>query len=53
MPSKIMLMRESRSARSNGYSSMKPLPPAICSASLMFCQTASVPKILQHAPSSA
>ncbi len=52
MPSKIMLMRESRSAFSYGYSSMKPLPPAIWRASLMLDQTVSVPKILQQAPSS-
>ena len=35
VPSKIMLIRESRSAFSYGYSSMKPLPPAIWSASLI------------------
>ncbi len=52
VPSKIMLMRESRSARSYGYSSMKPFPPAIWSASLIVRQALSVPKILQQAPSS-
>ncbi len=52
VPSKIMLIRLSRSARPYGYSFMKPLPPAICRPSLMFCQSTSVPNTLQHAPSS-
>src|SRR5678815_1027915 len=49
VPSKIMFTRESRRARSYGYSSMKPLPPAICSESLITFQTVSVPKTLQAA----
>ena len=35
VPSKIMLMRLSRSPRPYGYSFMKPLPPAIWSDSLI------------------
>src|SRR5664279_1541398 len=49
VPSKIMLIRLSRSARPYGYSFMKPLPPAICRPSLMFCQRTSVPNTL-HRP---
>ena len=46
VPSKIRLMRESRYARQTGYSSWKPYPPKICTASSTTKSSISLPYTL-------
>ena len=53
VPSKIRLMRESRSIRSYGYGFTKPRPPASCTISSAARQSISLANTLQHAASSA